>query len=371
MNERQDILRKFAELIADYCIEVRETMEVLVNVEYPGRPLAEELYKVIVDRGGYPRIHYTDSSLQEYFYKNAPIKLLEYRSRIDEFIAENIDASVRILAPDHSKPLSSVDPERIKTRAQANRKISEIIMKRDAMEDIKWVVTAYPTNAMAQEAGFSPLEWREFVYRAIKLYSHDPVEEWKKQTAMQEKIIRSLEKIDEYRIVGEGTDLTLKTSGRKWINDDGKNNMPGGEVFTAPVDDSAEGTIVFTYPAIWRGVEVENVKLVFRRGTVVDAKATKGEEFLRKMLETDEGAKKLGEFAFGLNNDITRFTKEILFDEKMGGTIHLALGAAYPRCGGTNRSSIHWDMIKDMRKGKIFGDGELIYNNGSFIRDVL
>jgi aminopeptidase len=371
MSDNNSLIEKFALLLTDYCIGVKKLMEVIVNTEPPAKPLADEVYKKVVDRGGFPRILYSDPYLTEYFFRKAPEDLLDYKSDIDKYIMEKVDARIRILAPMHTKPLSGIDPERIRRRAVANKELSDIMLKRDAEGSLKWVVTAFPTNAMAQEAGFSPMEWEDFVYRSMKLYSSNPIEEWVKQTKTQEKIIAALSKIDEFHIIGESTDLTLKTGGRIWLNDDGKNNMPGGEVFTAPHEDSVEGVVRFTYPAIWHGVEVEGVTLKFSKGRVVEAKAEKGEEFLKKMLDADEGARRLGEFAFGLNYDITRFTKEILFDEKIGGTIHMALGAAYPRSGGKNTSSIHWDMIKDMREGKIFGDGDLIYANGKFVEEIL
>jgi aminopeptidase len=195
------------------------------------------------------------------------------------------------------------------------------------------------------------------------------VSAWVAQAKKQEKIVALLSKVDELHIVSDNTDLLVKVGERVWINDDGKNNMPGGEVFTAPHEDSIDGFITFEYPAIYRGYEVEGVKLVFKRGEVVEATATKGEEFLKKMLAVDEGARRVGEIAFGLNYDITRFTKEILFDEKIGGTIHVALGAAYLKTGGRNTSSIHWDMVKDMRRGRVYADKDLIYENGHFIKD--
>lgn len=204
----------------------------------------------------------------------------------------------------------------------------------------------------------------------MKLYEDDPVAAWVNQANTQQRIVDALSKVSELRIVGHDTDIVLRVDGRVWINDDRKNNMPG-EVFTGPHEDSVEGVIRFDFPAIWRGIEVRNARLVFRRGEVVEAEAELGNEFLKKMLETDEGARRVGEVAFGLNYDITRYTKEILFDEKIGGTIHMALGASYIKTGGTNKSSIHWDLIKDMKKGKVFADGELIYENGRFLMEVL
>jgi len=365
------VLSKLAKLITEYCTSVKQGDEVLINSTYEAYPLIRELWKEIVRRGGYPRWNINDEVLNEIFYKYSTEELLRYYSRIDEYITENVDVRISILSSTHSKYLVNVDPERLKLRAQATRKLTEIFMRRDSEGVLRWVVTAYPTRAMAQEAGMSPLEYEEFVFKSLKLYEDDPVVAWVNQANTQQRIVDALSKVSELRIVGHDTDIVLRVDGRVWINDDGKNNMPGGEVFTGPHEDSVEGVIRFDFPAVWRGVEVRNVKLVFRRGEVVEAEAELGSEFLKKMLETDEGARRIGEVAFGLNYDITRYTKEILFDEKIGGTIHMALGASYIKTGGTNKSSIHWDLIKDMKKGKVFADGELIYENGRFLMEVL
>ncbi len=364
-------LDKFAKLIVDYCVSVKKLDEVLIASTIEAYPLVRELYRAVVERGGYPRFIVSDEVLQEIFYRYAPRELLEYLSPIDKYIVENIDVRISILSPTHTKPLVGIDPEKMKKRSSALRPLTEIFMKRDAEGSLRWVVTAYPTRAMAQEAGMSPLEFEEFVYHALKLHLEDPISAWVKQAKWQDKIANFLNKASEIRIVAENTNLLIRVEGRKWINDDGKKNMPGGEVFTGPHEDGTEGYIEFTYPAVWRGVEVEGVRLVFKNGAVVEAKARRGEEFLKKMLEVDEGARRLGEAAFGLNYDVTRFTKEILFDEKIGGTIHLALGASYPETGGRNKSAIHWDMVKDMRKGKVYVDGDLVYENGRFIEEVL
>ncbi len=358
---------KFAKLLVEYCTCVKTDDEVFISSTYEAFPLIRELWKEVVSKGAYPRLNLTDEVLTELFYRYAPESLLKYYSKIDEFIMENIDVRISILSSTHTKPLVNIDPEKMKIRAQTTTKLTEIFMRRDAEGKLRWVVTAYPTRALAQEAGMSPLEFEDFVFKALKLYRDDPVKAWAEQASWQEKIINVLKKVSEIRIVGEDTDLTINVSGRTWINDDGKVNMPGGEIFTAPHEDSAEGYVKFDYPAIWRGVEVKGAKLTFKQGKVVDAKAEVGEEFLRKMLETDEGAKRIGEFAFGLNYDITRSVRNILFDEKIGGTIHLALGAAYPKTGGKNKSAIHWDLIKSMKEGKVYADGELIYKNGKFI----
>ncbi|MCD6084728.1 MAG: aminopeptidase [Desulfurococcales archaeon] len=366
------MLYKFAKLIADYCTEVRKGDEVLVSASIEALPLVRELWKAIVSKSAYPIFSLRDDILSEIFYKYASEDLLKHKSKIDIFIAENIDVRISILSPTHTKPLIGVDPEKIGLRRRALKKLTEVFMRRDAEGSLRWVVTAYPTNSLAQEAGMSPLEYSEFVFKSLKLYSDDPVRSWIQQRERQQKIVNFLNKVSELRFISEDTDILVRVDGRTWINDDGKKNMPGGEVFTGPHEDCTEGHIVFTYPAIWSGVEVEGVRLVFKRGRVVEANAAKGEEFLRKIIEVDEGARRLGEVAFGLNYDIGRFTKEILFDEKIGGTIHMALGASYPSTGGKNTSAIHWDMIKDMKKdGKVYADGDLIYENGRFLEEVL
>ncbi|MCS7111077.1 MAG: aminopeptidase [Ignisphaera sp.] len=364
-------LVKYSKLILDYCVGVKKLDEVALYASTEAFPLVRELWKGIVMRGGYPRLILTDDILTEILYRYAPHELLSYTSPIDRFIMERIDVRISILSPTHSKPLIGIDPDRIRIRSKAMSEIREIFMKRDATGSLRWVVAPYPTKAMAQEAGMSITDFEEFVYRAVKLHNENPVDAWIHQAKAQEKVIALLGRVDELRIIDSDTDLMVKIGGRSWINDDGKHNMPGGEIFTAPHEDSVEGRIVFGYPAIYNGVEVEGIKLEFRRGEVVGASALKGEEFLKRLIEVDAGAKRVGELAFGLNYDITRFTKEILFDEKIGGTIHLALGAAYLRTGGINRSSIHWDMIKDMRKGRVYADGDLVYENGRFIKDFM
>ena len=364
-------VRRLADLIAGYCIEVTKGMEVIVSATTAAIPLVVELYRAILQRGGYPHAMITDEVLGETFYRFADEETLKYVPRLDKFIFENIDALVRILSSTHTKYLSSIDPARISTAQAARRELKEIFLRRAAEGKLKWVIAPYPTKALAQEASMSYTEYEDFVFRATMVDREDPITAWKEQAKFQERVAQFLSKISELHIVAEDTDLKLRVEGRKWINDDGKHNMPGGEVFTGPIEDSIEGYIVFTYPAIWGGREVEGIKLVFKKGNVVEAKAIKGEDFLKKMLETDEGAKKVGEFAFGLNYSINVFTKEILFDEKIGGTIHLAVGSSYPETGGRNISAIHWDMIKDMKKGKIYADGDLVYEKGKFIEGIL
>jgi aminopeptidase len=361
-------ISKQAEIIVDYSLNLKPGEEVVINASVEAIPLVRELVRKIVEKEAYPLlIRLDEESITEAFYKYAPQNVLTHVSIVEKEIVEKASASISIISPSHTKPLANVDPEKIKTRAQARRELNKIFLERSAKGELKWVVTIYPTKALAQEAGMSISEYEDFVFHALYADAENPVAEWTRIGQELSKIAEFLNKVKELRFEGPGINLSLSVEGRKWISDDGKNNMPGGEVFTGPVEESVEGTVEFDYPAIWRGVEVEGVRLVFKNGRVVEASATRGEEFLKKMLNTDEGASRLGEIAFGLNYNINRHTKEILFDEKIGGTIHMALGASYPETGGKNISSIHWDLIKDMSKGKVYADGVLIYEKGRFI----
>ena len=234
------------------------------------------------------------------------------------------------------------------------------------------MLTAYPTEAGAQDAEMSLAEYERFVYGAGRLFEPDPVASWQGFATHAFAAKAFLEGVSELRIVAEGTDLTLSVEGRTWEPSVGKENFPDGEVFTAPIETKVDGTIRFTYPAVFQGREVNDVELRFEGGEVVDSSASHGLEFLREMIAMDAGARRLGEFAFGLNDGIDRFTRNILFDEKIGGTVHLALGTSYPETGGLNRSGLHWDIICDLRTGsEVYADGELVYRNGKFLSGVL
>lgn len=366
------MVSKLANLLVEYSVAVKPIDEVAIYGSYEAMPLIKEVFREVVEHGGYPVIvNIYDEVFEEIFYRLARDELLSYVSSIEKEIASKITARINILSSTHTKHLVGIDPERIKRRSASRAPLMEIFMERSAKGELKWVVAPYPTRALAQEAGMSIIEYEEFVYKATLVDRDNPVSAWLEKAREQQKIADFLNKVSELRYEGPGISLALGVSGRTWINDDGRHNMPGGEVFTAPIEDSAEGFVEFDYPAIWRGVEVDGVRLVFSKGVVVEARAVRGEEFLRKMISVDEGASRLGEIAFGLNYSIDRFTKEILFDEKIGGTIHMALGAAYPESGGRNKSAIHWDMIKDMRRGRVYADGELVYENGKFLLEVI
>jgi aminopeptidase len=243
------------------------------------------------------------------------------------------------------------------------RPIRQAIMRK------RWCLTLYPTQAYAQDAEMSLREFESFVYATTFADQPDPIRQWKKLSAMQQRLIGRLRGADEIRIVGAGSDLKFSVKGRTFINADGRNNMPDGEIFTGPVESSAEGFISYDFPVCVGGREVDGVRLAFRKGKVVEASAAKNEKYLLTMLDCDAGARRLGELGIGTNRMISKFIKNILFDEKIGGTIHLALGNGYPETGSKNISALHWDMIKDLRRGgAVYVDGEVFQKDGRFVK---
>ncbi len=363
-------LHKYASILVDYSVHVGKGEEVAIRGTVEALPLLKEIYRTILEKGAYPTLLISDDTLTEIFYKHASEDHLKHISPITRVLYEEYDVFINILSPTHTKTLVGIDPAKQALMSQTLRPLNERFFKEAAEGKKKWTVAPYPTLAMAQEAGMSPGDFEEFVYRALKLDEEDPVKAWREQSERQKRLIEELlSKADELRFQGPGIDLTVKVGGRRWISDDGHENMPGGEVFTGPVEDSVDGCVEFDYPAVYRGVEVEGVKLCFRNGRVYEYSAVKGRDFLEKMVNLDEGSARLGELAFGLNYSITRATKEILFDEKIGGTVHMALGAGYPETGSQNKSAIHWDMIKDMKspEARVYVDGELAYRAGRFL----
>jgi aminopeptidase len=289
-------------------------------------------------------------------------------SPFDRFFYSEIDAVIQIFAETNTRRLSRVPPNRLKQHMASQREIVDIRTRR-LFKPGGLAIIPYPTEAYAQEAEMSLIEYEDFVAKACFLDKEDPAKEWRELSRMHENVVERLNRANNIRLVGEDTDLRLSVEGRTWYNCDGHINMPDGEVFTCPVEDSAEGEIRFTYPGIWMGREVEDIKLTFKGGEVVRAEAEKGEDFLNEVLRTDEGARRIGEIAVGTNVGIDMFTKNMLFDEKMGHCIHLGLGLSpVPQMtGGKNKSSIHWDILKDMRAGEIYADNELVYQKSKFM----
>jgi aminopeptidase len=356
-----------ARILVDYSINVQPGEFVLLRGAPEGAPLILAAYQRILERGGHPWLRLSLDEAAEILFKYANDAQLDYVPAIERQIIEDIDATISVWTETNTKALTSVDPAKQSRVQAARRPISERFLERAAKKELKWSGTAFPTLAFAQDAEMSLREFEDFVYGAALVHEPDPIAAWQAFSKEQQKLIDWLSDKSEVRLLGPDTDLTLSITGRSWVNCDGHENFPDGEIFTGPVEDSVNGTVRFTYPACEGGREVEDVRLWFEQGKIVKATAAKNEEFLHAMLDTDEGARYLGEFAFGTNRGIQRFTKNILFDEKIGGTVHMAAGTGYPETGSKNRSAIHWDMICDLRQGgEVWVDDVLFAKDGEF-----
>lgn len=358
---------KLAQLLVNYCVSVRPGDKVLLGGSSVALPLLTETYRAIVGAGGHPLVDWNEEAFTEILLKEGSNEQLQHIPEPMEVVYETYDVLIRIGGGRNTRALSGVDPSRQQMRQAASRDLFQTMMERSATGELRWVSTLFPTHAQAQEADMSLSEFETFVYQACHVDKEDPVAAWKMISERQQVLVDWLAGKKDVKVTGPDVDLTLSIDGRSFINSDGKHNMPSGEIFTGPVEESVNGWVRFTYPAIISGREVEGIELRFEEGKVVDASARKNEAFMLKVLETDEGARYLGEFAVGTNEGIDRFTKSILFDEKIGGTIHMAVGAGYPETGSKNQSAVHWDMICNMRDGgEIWVDGELFYESGSF-----
>lgn len=356
-----------ARLLVDYCIATRAGDWVLINADLGAQPLVERIYAHVLGAGGHPTVLYQDEHLAEIFYRSAGEKQLQWLSPTDEVLAERVDARITVRAPANTRSLTGVDPAAQRTFQKAQRPLTDRYRQRSAAGEHRWTLTNFPCPALAQEADMSLREFEDFVYAATYADQPDPVVAWKAIHDRQQRLVDWLVGKSDVIVRGPHVDLRLSIAGRTFINSDGKRNMPSGEIFTGPVEDSVEGWIRFSYPAIRGGREVDGVELRFEQGRVVSAKANKNQAYLHSQLDSDDGARYLGEFAVGTNYQIQRFTKNILYDEKIGGTMHVALGAGYPETGSRNESSIHWDFICDMRtESEILVDGELFYKDGQF-----
>jgi aminopeptidase len=357
-------LVNYADILVNYSLEARPGETVLVRSHAAGAPLVKEVYAALVKAGAHARVSLTIEELESVFYRHASEVQLDHLSEIDRFEAEHTDAMIRITAPANTRWLAGVDPAKETRRMLATRPIQDIVLTK-----VRWALCVYPTPALAQEADMTLDDYAAFVYGATWADDPEGAKRWRELSRSQQELTERLQSADKVRIVGPGTDIEISTKGRTWINSDGRHNMPSGEVFTAPIETSAKGEITFTYPAIYRGREVQGIRLLFTDGVVTEATAEKGGDFLEKMLDTDAGSRRLGEIGIGTNYRIDRFTKSILFDEKIGGSVHFALGRAYKdECGGGNDSAIHWDMILDLKEGgEIVVDGETIQRNGRFL----
>ncbi len=365
----KDIWEKYASVLVDYSVDVQKGDLTVIRATGPdAEPLVKAVYKRVLEKGGNPVVRTSICDLSDIYIKYASDEQLEFIDPMLELEYQKVDKYISIGAPLNLKSMARANKEKLAKRSAATRSLSELLLSRSAKGEAAWVIADVPTNALAQEAKMSLDEYSEFLFNACFLNLDNPVERLKKMDEEQTKYANYLDKCSKIRIVGEKTDITFNTKGRKWISCAGKNNYPDGEVFTSPVEDSAEGEIYFDFPAIYRGNEASKIHLKLEKGKVVEAHAEKGEEFLLSMLDLDEGARFVGEIAIGTNEMVQDITGNILFDEKIGGAIHMACGASYPETGGKNVSGLHWDIIKNMKNGgKIYADDKLIYENGKFL----
>jgi aminopeptidase len=361
-------LRRWAEVLVRYSVGVKPGDTFAINSSPQAAPLVAEVYREALRVGAHPHVLMNPPGLQEILLSEASEEQLRYVSPLAEFVIGQFNATLEILASENTRALAGVDPTRQAMQAQAQHPIVETFMRRQAAGDLKWSVTLYPTNAYAQDAGMSLGDFSEFVYEACFLNDADPVARWKALGAEQQYLVDWLKGKDQIHVLARDTDLHLSVKDRIFINADGQKNFPDGEFFTGPVEDSVNGHIRFTLPAMFQGRPVEGVRLRFEAGKVVEATADVGQDLLEQMLQMDEGASRLGEFAFGNNFGISRGIKNILFDEKIGGSVHMALGAGYPDTGSVNQSALHWDMICDLRGGgEVWVDGQLFNKDGKFV----
>ena len=368
---RDPRLEKLADVLVNYSVGVKQGQVVRISGPPLAQPLVAELYRKVIAAGGHPLVRMSPEELGEVFLKHATDEQLRYVSPVSLFEYERIDCSIGIWAEENTKSLTNVDPAKIGLSQAARKPLMEVFMKRAAAKELRWTGTQFPTQGAAQDAEMSLEEYEDFVFAAGKLNHPDPAAEWRRLSERQQRLADFLNGKRDYRVVAaNGTDVRMSVAGMRWINCDGHENFPDGEVFTGPVVESVEGQVNFSFPAVHHGREVQDVKLTFRGGKVVDATASKGEDFLISMLDTDEGSRFLGECAIGTNYDITRYTRNTLFDEKIGGTVHFALGMGYPETGNTNPSGLHWDMVVDLRQGgHVEIDGVRVNENGRFTRE--
>lgn len=362
---------KLGELLVNYSLELQPGQLLRIDAGTVAAPLVTEAYRAALRAGGHPRTQIDVEGLDAIAVAEANDDQLVFVSEIDRFEVEQVDALMTIWADRNTRALSGADPARVSRRIGSRRELTNRFWERIDAGAAKWVGTRFPTEAHAQDAEMSLADYEEFVYAACHVRpDEDPVAHWREVSAELNTRARELETFRELRVVGPDTDLRLNVEGRRWLGADGKVNMPDGEIFTSPVETATEGEIRFSFPAIFHGRGVEDVRLRFADGRVVAAEAKTANDYLQSLLDMDEGARTLGEFAFGLNYEIDRFTRDILFDEKIGGTLHLALGSSFKKLGGENDSGLHWDMICDLREeGEVYADGELVWKAGHFLHE--
>jgi aminopeptidase len=363
-----DRVENLARILVNHSAQIKPGDRVAIEATTAAEPLVRALYAAILEAGGHPYLLLELPDQDAILFKTASVDQLETVPALRMSAYEQFESRIRIHSATDPRMLTGVDPARQRHRQKALAPILATQMRRGADRSFKWVTTLFPTAGYAGEAGMSHAAFEDFVYHACHAGEADPVAYWKEIETSQRRMIALLEGHDRVQLRGPNVDLKLSIKGRTYVNGFGLNNMPDGEIFTGPVEDSLNGWVHYTFPAIYNGVLVEGVELTFTNGRVSQAKAASNQDFLLEMIDTDAGSRFVGEFAIGTNNDIDRFSHNILFDEKLGGTFHMALGAGYPETGSKNKSAIHWDMICGMKEdSEILADGERIYKDGKFL----
>ncbi|MFT4039718.1 MAG: aminopeptidase [Thermomicrobiales bacterium] len=358
---------RWADVMVDYCTSVRADDKVAILGGVAAEPLLRAIHRAALRKGAEVHLLPSLSESLADTLNNASEAQLAHVSELERWRHEVATVTITVMASTNTRAQTSVDPARQTIYSRARAELKDISMRRAAAGDVRWSLTIFPTAAYAQDADMATDEFAAFLAGAMYLDQPDPVAAWQELSARQQTLIDWLSSRSELHITGPDTDLRMNVGSRKWINSDGKRNFPSGEVFTGPHEDSAEGHVRFAFPVVTDGREISDIRLRFERGMVVDASASKNERYLIDTLDTDPGARRLGEIAFGTNFGITRFTRNILLDEKIGGTMHMALGAGYPETGNSNKSGIHWDMICDLRAGgQATLDGEVILQDGAY-----
>lgn len=361
------MLEKYANLLVHYCLDMQPGERFYLRSTTLAEPLVREVYRAAVKAGAHVEVDLDFREKNRILLAQGSEAQLQYVSPLYKQAMEEFDTYLYIMAPFNLREDQNVDPAKRKIRQESQQAVLKTYFERTATRELKRSLCQYPTLANAQEAGMSLEEYEDFVFRACKLYDPDPVQSWLEVRRWQQQIVDLLNARETVRYKADGTDITFSTRGRAWINSDGQTNMPSGEVYTSPVEDSANGVVHFSFPAIYMGHEVEGVTLYVKDGYIEKWEARRGKDFLDQVFQI-EGTRRFGEAAIGTNYNIARLTKNILFDEKMGGAIHMAIGQSYLQAGGKNQSTVHWDMITDMKEGgEIYADGEKIYENGHFL----
>jgi aminopeptidase len=364
----QTILSKYADLLVNYCLDLKTKDKLFINSTTLAEPLVREVYRAALRAGAIVETELDFQGKSNIYYEEAIADhQLAHVSTLYRTAMQDFDAYLYIRAPFSLKEVSSATTEQLSKVKEANAPFHKLYFERTATRDLKRNLCQFPTLAAAEEAAMTLEEYENFVFGACKLFHENPKQAWLDVRQAQQKTVDLLNGREQIRYVGNDIDLTFNTKGRKWINSDGQTNMPSGEVYTSPVENSVNGIIRFSYPGLYQGHEVEDVLLHVKDGYIQHWEARKGKDFLDYIFSL-EGTRRFGEAAIGTNYDINRMTKNILFDEKIGGTVHLAIGQSYLQCGGKNESSVHWDMITDMtQQGEIYADGEKIYEKGRFL----